>query len=281
MREATPNRILTSRIETKPSWRNSRLQRRLPEIDGLRGTAILMVVSFHYLVSIDAPRFRLWEWATRSTGLFQTGVDLFFVLSGFLIAGILIDSRESPHLFKTFYARRIHRIFPLYCVWLGLFYLGIVFRWDQKWGVHLFTIAQSAPLWIYLVFLQNNAGVWFGALTPVWVSATWSLAVEEQFYALLPAIVRAVNRTALGSGAAVVIVFSPLLRLLVHIKYAWQFFFGQPLGRFSGRCGDCCSDAQPDCLEPPAARTETRGDRCGLHFCRVAGRFLWNTRPAA
>jgi len=222
MQEPTLN-LIDSPNESKPSWRNPLLQRRLRELDGLRGAAILMVVSFHYLVSISAPRFQLWEWATRSMGLFQTGVDLFFVLSGFLISGILIDSRASPHFFKTFYARRIHRIFPLYYGWLGLFYLGLVFNCDQKWGVHLFTIAQNAPLWIYPVFLQNNAGVWFGALTPTWVSVTWSLAVEEQFYAILPAIVRAVDRAALGWGAAVVIVISPLLRILVHTQYAWQF----------------------------------------------------------
>ena len=88
-------------------------QGRMPELDGLRGIAILLVWVAHYfavpgkgMVSLlDGYWFRL-GW---------TGVDLFFVLSGFLIGGILLDVRTSPRYFKTFYARRFFRIIPLYC----------------------------------------------------------------------------------------------------------------------------------------------------------------------
>ena len=69
--------------------------RRYPELDGLRGIAILLVVAWHY-----------------NLGPFLSGVDLFFVLSGFLLGGILLDKKEAPNYFKAFYARRICRIFP-------------------------------------------------------------------------------------------------------------------------------------------------------------------------
>jgi peptidoglycan/LPS O-acetylase OafA/YrhL len=86
--------------------------KRIPELDGIRGTAILMIVVFHWIglegVSI-LPR--------KIHGLLSfgwSGVDLFFVLSGFLISGILLDPRDSGNYFKVFYVRRFYRILPLY-----------------------------------------------------------------------------------------------------------------------------------------------------------------------
>ena len=76
------------------------------ELDGLRGMAILMVVAFHY---------------NLAPFLGGVGVDLFFVLSGFLLGGTLLDKKEAPNYFKAFYARRICRIFPLYFLSLFLF----------------------------------------------------------------------------------------------------------------------------------------------------------------
>ena len=94
----------------------------MPELDGLRGIAILLVLIYHYIVDILVVE-------PGSTGAFLltcvrlswSGVDLFFVLSGFLIGGILIDNRLSQNYFKAFYVRRICRIFPLYFFWLFLF----------------------------------------------------------------------------------------------------------------------------------------------------------------
>src|SRR2546421_9429207 len=118
---------LLLRTETQDTelWKNPRIRGRIAEIDGLRGLAILLVVFFHYVTGLSSPQHPLWHWVSTSTGLFWSGVDLFFVLSGFLITGILVDSAQSPKYFKTFYLRRFHRIFPLYFCWLALFYFGI------------------------------------------------------------------------------------------------------------------------------------------------------------
>jgi peptidoglycan/LPS O-acetylase OafA/YrhL len=87
--------------------------RRIPELDGLRGFAILIVVLLHYFYKPGVPAPPVF---TRFQSLFRlgwTGVDLFFVLSGFLIGGILLNARDSPNYFKTFYIRRFFRIIPI------------------------------------------------------------------------------------------------------------------------------------------------------------------------
>lgn len=167
-------------------WTSTRIAGRIAEVDGLRGVAILIVVFYHYVTAIGAPRHPLWGIVTISTHLFWSGVDLFFVLSGFLIAGILIDSAQSKNYFKTFYLRRFHRIFPLYFGWLALFYAGIYFDVDSRLGVQIFR--TSVPLWLYPLFLQNNAPLWFKLESPLWMAMSWSLAVEEQFYVILRAL---------------------------------------------------------------------------------------------
>jgi len=97
---------------------------RIPQLDGLRGLAILLVIGYHYISMPGADAagvFQVFAWCLR---LGWAGVDLFFVLSGFLIGGILIDARESPNYFRTFYVRRVLRILPLYAVLLALFCAG-------------------------------------------------------------------------------------------------------------------------------------------------------------
>jgi|SRR5579871_645666 len=207
-------------------WVNPFLGVRIREVDGLRGTAILLVLFFHYITSISAPEHHLWSIVTTTTRLFWSGVDLFFVLSGFLISGILIDSADSPHYYKTFYLRRFHRIFPLYFGWLALLYLGVSLSLDSKLGTHIFH--SDLPLWLYPVFLQNNAPLLLNVDAPVWMAMSWSLAVEEQFYLVLPALVRFLNRTVLGWLCAATILLSPIFRyLLVHynpgLNMGWPF----------------------------------------------------------
>ena len=83
-------------------------------IDGLRGLAILMVLLNHLMPNLDYGPSRVLQWTSNLAQSGWSGVDLFFVLSGFLITGILQDNRGTPHAVSAFYARRILRIFPLY-----------------------------------------------------------------------------------------------------------------------------------------------------------------------
>jgi len=86
--------------------------RRIPVLDGIRGIAVLSVMLFHFWVSGVTPGTMLWERVySGAAGMGWAGVDLFFVLSGFLITGILYDSRGSEHYYRVFYARRTVRIF--------------------------------------------------------------------------------------------------------------------------------------------------------------------------
>lgn len=207
-------------------WENPRVTGRIAEIDGLRGLAILMVLWYHYVTSIGAPQHELWTIVTAGTRLSWSGVDLFFVLSGFLISGILLDSSTSPHYFTTFYARRIHRILPLYFGWLALFFFGIWLQLDGRLGVQLFQ--SQAPWWLYPLFLQNNAPLWLNVTLPFWMAMSWSLAIEEQFYAVLPGIIRFASKKTLACMCGTVILLSPLYRYLLvagrpNLNAGWCF----------------------------------------------------------
>jgi len=146
------------------------MTRRIPELDGIRGLAILLVLVWHYF-NVPMP----FAFVHRAILMTWSGVDLFFVLSGFLIGGILIDARGSENYFKTFYVRRAFRILPSYFL-----LLLIVAR---IMGKHAYQIIP------YVFFLQN----FLMARTHSWgfeeLNATWSLAVEEQFYLTLPLLI--------------------------------------------------------------------------------------------
>lgn len=188
---------------------------RIGALDGLRGIAVLLVVVMHYYVVVPTPPEYPLHYALRDAGaLFHHGVDLFFVLSGFFIGGILLDHRESPRLLRAFYLRRALRILPLYAILLGSFYVGRqVAGLNALYGGRLF--ASVLPDWPYFAFLQN---FWMTAqqdLGPHWLSVTWSLTIEEQFYLLLPFAVLWLPRRSLVLACAVGVLLGPLVRLVV------------------------------------------------------------------
>jgi peptidoglycan/LPS O-acetylase OafA/YrhL len=151
--------------------------RRLPELDGLRGLAALTIVAYHY-----RPQTFFFGWAA---------VDLFFVLSGYLITSIILHHEPSPQWFRAFYARRILRIWPIY--YLTLFALLAVTPLMSQ------TVRLDA-LPYYLTFTQNIQHYWFGALPPFTpkFAHTWTLAIEEQFYLFWPLLVMVAGRKRLA-----------------------------------------------------------------------------------
>jgi peptidoglycan/LPS O-acetylase OafA/YrhL len=180
---------------------------RMPEIDGLRGVAILSVMFWHYFAgAIPTQPGTIGAYLLLPFSLTNTGVHLFFVLSGFLIGGILLGVKDSETYFKTFYVRRALRILPLY--WL----LTTAYVVDATYSSLPFMFNGAAPAPIYYFLLQDLwiAGPGHGIANGF--SHTWSLAVEEQFYLMLPLLLRFMPRRMLIATLVAIIVFTPVQR---------------------------------------------------------------------
>ena len=185
----------------RPKW----LPAYIPELQGLRGLAVLAVIFYHCTPRLTGTWIEpaaLWGW---------TGVNLFFVLSGFLITSILLESREKPHYFRNFYMRRVLRIWPVYVLCLIVVYL------NAPWfiGPGVWDAIKTAPWWAYIFFIQNL----FHISLPPSLGPTWSLAIEEQYYFLWAPLVRLLRRprlplvTLVGAMAA-----SPVIGSM-HFKW--------------------------------------------------------------
>ena len=179
----------------RPSW----LPGYLPEFDGLRGLAILAVVLFHCHPRLEGTwlyGFSLWGWS---------GVTMFFFLSGFLITGNLLASRDQEHYFHNFHARRALRIWPLYILLLIVVYLNS----DWFIGPPIWQAVKTAPWLAYIFFLQNL----FKITLPPAIGPTWALAIEEQYYFVWAPAVRWLRRPwMLGSLLTLALMGSPLMR---------------------------------------------------------------------
>ena len=202
---------------------NLDLKGRMPELDGIRGIAIGMVLIRHCFDIVSRPGSLL-AYALVPLRLDWSGVDLFFVLSGFLIGGILLDARESSNYFRVFYMRRFFRIVPIYAGLLlsvGLaMYLssaGIIRKYEE-------ILAGRLPWWYFATFLQN-IGM---SIHKVWgvypLDVTWSLSVEEQFYLTLPLLIRFLDRRALLRFILFAIVAAPLLRAFFLDRNPGNYF---------------------------------------------------------
>ena len=185
----------------RPTW----LPNYVPELDGLRGLAILWVVLYHCHPRLQGTWVygaSLWGWA---------GVLIFFVLSGFLITSILLTTRDKPHYFHNFHARRFLRIWPVYLLLLIVVYL------NAPWfiGPPVWQAIRTAPWWAYLLCIQNL----FHITLPPALEPTWALAIEEQFYFVWAPAVRWMRRPWMLAIVLVsALIISPLLRLS---HYPW------------------------------------------------------------
>lgn len=203
---------------------------RIPQLDGLRGIAILLVVSLHYLSDSTVGPFGSLLYRFGSAfRLGWSGVDLFFVLSGFLIGGILLEARNAENYFRTFYTRRCFRILPLYFVWVTLFALATLFFGNSIGGVIPNDVAALRFLPFYYLFLQNYLFLPVSTLGWFWLAVTWSLGIEEQFYLVSPPLVRFLSLRKLKLVLLTALIVTPLVRaalfLLWHpgrsVMYIW------------------------------------------------------------
>ncbi len=185
------------------------MQRRVPQLDAVRGVAILIVMIHN--ISLKYPVFHSQQFFSNG----WMGVDLFFVLSGFLITGILVDTKQSAAYFKNFYVRRCLRIWPLY--YSLIFFMFVVVRFLKPSEFH--TVVQtSSPWWAFPLFLQNFLlPVSTDAAGPLGV--TWSLAIEEQFYIIWPLIVQYCPTNQLRRICVAVICISPGLRYYLSLRH--------------------------------------------------------------
>jgi peptidoglycan/LPS O-acetylase OafA/YrhL len=177
-------------------------------LDGVRGVAIVMVLCVHFIG--DAPAYTPFGRAMVKLANYGIwGVDLFFVLSGFLITGLLYDSKRSVHYFRDFYVRRTLRIFPLYYLVLALLFI-VLPALPTPYPAGLAESARhQAWLWLYA---SNTYIAIHRAWALPYVGHFWSLAVEEQFYLLWPIVVLSFGRRSLLGICIAVTVLSLALR---------------------------------------------------------------------
>jgi peptidoglycan/LPS O-acetylase OafA/YrhL len=168
---------------------NNSTQKHIEILDGIRGLAIILVLFAHFV----REDFNLKNFSfvgsifTKISLMGLTGVSLFFVLSGFLITGILLAVKNKKHYFQNFYGRRILRIFPLYYLSLFLVFiiLQIIIDFTRE---SLFLQGKQFWLWSYLSNIPSVAGIW-NRSDQFALGHFWSLSVEEHFYILWPLII--------------------------------------------------------------------------------------------
>src|SRR5262249_55951728 len=190
----------------------------LRELDGVRGVAILLVMLFHFGAVVSeggAPTGAASKLVQRAVGAGWCGVDLFFVLSGFLITGILYDTKGQPGYYRTFYARRTVRIFPLY---YGLLVASFLVR---PWAGLGPPAPEGYQGWFWL-YLANVLRVVHGGEACGRLEHFWSLAVEEHFYLIWPFVVRTLGRAALLRACVGVGVAALAFRAFAVAK-GWPF----------------------------------------------------------
>jgi peptidoglycan/LPS O-acetylase OafA/YrhL len=205
------------------------LRPKMPELNTIRGIAVLLVLFFHgfsfrYGLGGLSGFARLFVAATLPGWM---GVDLFFVLSGFLITGILLDTKSKTGYYRTFYTRRALRILPLY--YAVLLILAVLTRtgWVNR-------TASWAFLGLSFFYLSNVTELFS---VPMQYGVLWSLAVEEHFYLLWPAVVRSLSRRRVAIAAFIVCAICPSLRAFYFVRgystgtgYTWLVADGLATG---------------------------------------------------
>jgi peptidoglycan/LPS O-acetylase OafA/YrhL len=182
---------------------------RVTPLDGVRGMAILIVMLHHAMLCAPIKATSGWQKVVSDiAGEGWIGVDLFFVLSGYLITTILLRTRDQSNYYRNFYARRTLRIFPLY--YAAVLLTCVVFPLVSHGNMARSLWTHQAWYWLYipniLIFVHGN---WFNSL----FDHTWSLAIEEQFYLVWPLTVRLLGARRLAPTVVVIALASSGLRV--------------------------------------------------------------------
>mgnify|MGYP002622062561 CR=1 FL=1 len=182
----------------------------IPALDGIRGLAILMVTAYRFNIGpeMDSLAGRALSDVLKQGYL---GVDLFFVLSGFLITGILYDAKQDDRYFRNFYARRALRIFPLYYGFLFVMLVALPAIFGSRGELFPEATEHQAWLWLYganfLMGLRNE-----------WVLGSfehfWSLSIEEHFYLVWPLVIFFCSRRQAMLVSLAAITFSAVSRIV-------------------------------------------------------------------
>lgn len=182
--------------------------RRVPALDGLRGLAGLFVLFSHFFGEVQhGARAMMFGWI---------GVDIFFVLSGYLIGKMILEKRECSNFFEVFYVRRALRIIPAYLVTL----LIVSFLIDV-FPAAIADADHRLPLWTYFTFLQVFPMAATGGVGAHWLSPTWTLAVEEHFYLVVPALLVFTPRRLIPTVLLAGIPIALALRIATFQYHVW------------------------------------------------------------
>lgn len=208
-------------------------RKHLPALDGVRGIAVSLVLLRHLFVRnpFANDSFAV-SVVTRLLATGWVGVDLFFVLSGFLITGILYDTQQTSHFFRNFYMRRILRIFPLYygvLAILAIVSISLGYHWFLPGTLRIITYTGT----LFLHGIGSNNAPWIN------LNHLWSLQIEEQFYCVWPFLVsRLQTKRRILAACAIGIFLSFCVRIVAVLSGLWSSYpytlYSWTPGRFDG-----------------------------------------------
>lgn len=187
-------------------------------LDGIRGLAVLQVLTSHLHVIIGATPYTVtpWLWVNKTLEPGFLGVDIFFVLSGFLITSILLRDTDSdnPRMFRSFYARRALRLLPaLYVLLIASFFIA----WWEGFPMDI----QWRTTWHALLYLNNWNVEWNFLATQDDLGHLWSLAIEEQFYLVWPIALFAMSKLRFARQAMCVAIACCIILVMWHRREMW------------------------------------------------------------
>jgi peptidoglycan/LPS O-acetylase OafA/YrhL len=194
-------------------------------LDTLRGCAVLSVLGYHYLNNTSVLRTPALSFLQAASEHLFFGVDMFFVLSGFLIGASLMRAKGQPGYFSNYFTHRAFRILPLYYIWLGVFLAMMALR-AQNWGGAFPWLMDSGglPISSFAIFTQNFATASRDSWGPAWLGVTWTLAIEVHFYILAAVIIYLIPLRYVGAVSVAIIVTAVAIK-----QWGGAFYSGHSL----------------------------------------------------